>query len=301
MRPSDRRAAPGIVLILFICVLLMADRAFGATPTVAVEPCALLTLEEVGAVLHGTATQGRPHVVKINKVPVGGDCSYRSAENRLVVINLMVDAHPGGHQPKAFETGRRRPHVTDLSGLGDRAYTVTNPNGPPTVTFLRGKILVTIHVQGLDIDAAKQLASLVATRLPDSTGKVPAPVDRSTSSPTPQPRSVPPPPPSSSVLPSPPAGQGTGKLDPALVGSWLMKRPQDRSPFAHLFVQPHGTYSMMVGSKLQGGTIEGSNGVLRLTPKRGGNQESIRYRLVGNDRMEWTDQQGTVVVLNRKR
>jgi hypothetical protein len=135
-----------------------------------------LTLEEVGSVLHGTATQDRPHVVAVNKVPVGGDCTYRSVQNKSIVINLMVDAYPGGHQPNAFENRRRRPDVTDLPGLGDRAFAVTNPRGPASVTFLQGMILVTIHAEDLGIDDVRQLASHVSGRLPETTGASAPPV-----------------------------------------------------------------------------------------------------------------------------
>jgi hypothetical protein len=292
-----RRTAHLLILVItFVSLSLPAGRTGAGRPTVSIEPCSLLTLEEVGAVIHGTAIQGRPHVVKINTVPVGGDCSYRSVQNKLLVINLMVDAYPGGHQPKAFELARQRPHVTDLSGVGDRAFTVTNPNGPPSVTFLRGMILVTIHVQGLGIDAAKQLASFMVPRLPDSTGKAPAPLDSLPSSSTPQPQNMPLP----SRPSSPPIGQGTNQLDPALVGSWLLKRPEGGVPYAHLFVQQNGIYSMKVGSKLLSGRIEGEHGVLRLVPKQGGNSEEIQYRIIGTNQMEWSDQQGNVTVMHRK-
>jgi hypothetical protein len=194
-------------MVVFLgCLLLPStNESWGATPVVTIQPCSLLTLEEVGSVLHGTATQDRPHLVTVNKVPVGGDCTYRSVQNKLIVVNLMVDAYPGGHQQTAFENGRRRPHVTDLPGLGDRAFAVTNPHGPASVTFIQGMILVTIHVEGVGIDDARQLATRVSGRLPETTGAAP-PVS------------------SLSVQPSLPTSQGSDKpgstgLSPSLASA----------------------------------------------------------------------------------
>ncbi|MEX5215813.1 MAG: hypothetical protein NW703_16860 [Nitrospiraceae bacterium] len=280
MHTSDRATAGGLLfLVTFACWFVVAEQTFGATPTVSVEPCSLLTLAEVGAVIHGTATQGRPHVVTVNKVPVGGNCVYRSAQNRLLVINLIVDAYPGDKQ-KAFENARRRPHVTDLPGLGDRAFTVTNPHGPPSVTFLSGKILVTINVEGLNVDAAKQLASLVAGRLPATEGTV-------AKSPSPPPV-------------APPA-QASGKLDPALVGSWFLRHPSGRS-IANLDITRHGTFSMtmLAGGKMTQGHVEGENGVLHLYPDRGGHSQEIKYKIVDKNQMEWTDQKGNVTIARRQ-
>jgi hypothetical protein len=266
-------------------MLLLAEGSSAATPGVAIEPCSLLTLAEVGAVLHGTATQDRPHVVKINKVPVGGNCVYRSAQNKLIVINLMVDANPSGHQQKAFEMGRQRPHTADLAGLADRAFTVTNPNGPPSVTFLRGMILVTINAQGLGINDVKQLASIAAGRLPVTGGGAAVSKNAAPTSPPPSTTSV----------------QSSGKLDPALVGSWFLKQPNGRG-IANLYVERDGRFSMtlLAGNKQQSGKIDGDSGVLHLYPDRGGHAQELKYKIIDKNQMEWTDQKGNVTLVRRQ-
>ena len=273
-----RRAIRSLAVSLGAAALLFSSGPALGAP-VAIEPCALLTLDEVGGVIHGTAKQDRPHRVAINKVPVGGNCVYRSAQNKLIVIDLMVDGYPGRHQGKAFENGRQRPHAADVSGLGDRAYAITPPGGPMSVTFLRGSILVTVTVQSLGLDAAKKLAALVAPRLP-ATGALP--------------------PASPPSAPQAPAAQGTGKLDPALVGSWFLTHPNGRS-LANLHVERDGRFSMMLlaGAKQQSGRIEGENGVLRLYPQNGRVQE-LQYRIVSDKQMEWTDQKGNVTVVRRQ-
>lgn len=301
MRPLYRVTADRLLcLVGFLCVLLTADRTFGAKPVVSIEPCSLLTVAEVGAVLHGTATQDRPHVVAINKVPVGGDCVYRSAQNRLIVINLHVDAFPGGHQQKLFENARRLPHVTDLSGLGDRAFTVTNPSGPPSVTFLRGMILVTVMAQGLGINETKQLASLVAGRLPATGGGSPASAAGSHRTPS---ASTPPPAASRSVPPTSASAHGSGTLDPALIGSWFLVQPSINRGIGALTVKRDGTFTMALAEKRRGdraaklsGTIVGENGVLHLYPDLGGRAQELRYRIVNKKQMELTDQLGNVMI-----
>ncbi len=291
IRPCQRiTTIPLLFTVGIVCILLTVERSVGGVPAVPIEPCSLLTLAEVGAVLHGTATQDRPHVVKINKVPVGGNCVYRSAQNKLIVINLMVDANPTGHQQKAFDMGRQRPHTADLAGLGDRAFTVTNPNGPPSVTFLRGMILVTINAQGLGINDVKQLASIAAGRLP-ATGGGPA----VSKSPSPSSSDATSPPPSTSSM------QGSGKLDPSLVGSWFLKQPSGRA-IANLYVERDGRFSMTIlaGNKQQSGKIDGDNGVLHLYPDRGGHTQELKYKVIDKNQMEWTDQKGNVTIARRQ-
>jgi hypothetical protein len=211
---------------------------------------------------------------------------YRSAQNRLIVINVMVDANPGGHQPKLFENERKRPHTADLTGLGDRALTSTNPNGPPTVTFLKGMILVTINAQGLSLDDVKTLASIAVGRVPD-TG--PAPAATSSASPPP-----------ASTQPAA-ATSGNGKLDSALVGAWFLKHPSGRS-IANLSVERDGRFSMtlLAGNKHQSGKIDGENGVLHLYPDRGGNAQELKYKMVDKNQMEWTDQKGNITIARRQ-
>lgn len=149
-----------------VLVLMASGLSAGHLPAAEVEPCSLLKLEEVGAVLQGPATMGQPHRVRLNGVTVGGDCFYRSELDRTTVVTLTVDAYPAGHQRATFDRGRQRPHVLDVPNLGDIAYAHAPPNGLQSVTFLRKQTLVTISVVGVGLPEAKELAALAAARLP---------------------------------------------------------------------------------------------------------------------------------------
>lgn len=146
------------------------ESSASATSAVAeVEPCSLLTLAEVSAVLNAPAIMGRPHRIRRNNVTVGGDCVYRSEREQTTLVTLQVDAYPAGHQQDAFTLGRQRPHVVDVSGVGDAAYAKDPPSGPKSLTVLWGKVLVTVIVTDpLGVAEARQLATLAGARLPIS-------------------------------------------------------------------------------------------------------------------------------------
>lgn len=133
--------------------------------------------------------------------------------------------------------------------------------------------MTTVEVTGLSIEEVKQVASVVAPRLPTS---VIEPL-------------------------SPATPKATGTLDPALVGSWFLKQPNGRG-LANLDVKRDGTFFIMLlaGAKMQNGTIDGENGVLHLYPERGGRPQEIRYRILDKNQMEWTDQRGNVTIARRQ-
>ncbi len=272
----------------------------GAAGAVAeVEPCSLLTLAEVSVVLNAPATMDRPHRVRRNNVTVGGDCVYRSGRERTTLVTLQVDAYPAGHQRTAFARGRQRPHVVDVSGVGDAAYATDPPGGPKNLTFLQGEVLVTVIVTDpLGVAEARQLATLAAARLPAPTAESPAPSTSSQPSASTQPGTCRQQPGS----PAPPAafdppGQPVGNLDPVLVGSWYLTQPSGRAR-ANLTVRPDGVFLMelLASGRTQQGRIEGRDGVLRLRTEDGRVQE-IRYQVIAADQMEWIDQNGSVTVV----
>ena len=218
------------------------------------EPCALLTLAEVGAALKAPATMDRPHRIRSNNVTVGGDCFYRSGRDRSTLVTLTVDAHPSGHQRTSFARGRQKPHVVEVSGVGDAAYADTAPSRPPSVTFLRGDVLVTVTVTDpLGVAEAKQLAMLAAARLPAATAESPAPSTR---------------PPSSAQVPSrmpqlpteSPAASTPPSIDSALIGTWKFD-----GFTADMFwvVRADGSYRLHgwgAGNQQQRGHFEGAKG-----------------------------------------
>ena len=273
-------ATLGLTLTIGLAGLLLTGGGALGAP-VAIEPCSVLSLEEATTVLKGPAKQEVPSPIRYQGISTGGTCVYRLRKDPMVTITVRVDATPTGAQRQRFAAGLRRGPAAEFSGLGDRAYTEIRTKGPQSVTFLRGETLTTVTVEGLGIDEAKQVAALVAPRLPASTGEPP---------------------------PSPPkfsrsaaSTHGSGHLDPALVGSWFLKQPDGRA-LANLDVKRDGTFSMMLlaGAKMQSGRIEGENGILRLHPERGGRVQELRYRIVDKNQMEWTDQKGNVTITRRQ-
>jgi hypothetical protein len=101
--------------------------------------------------------------------------------------------------------------------------------------------------------------------------------------------------------PPPPAQKESGKLDPALVGSWFLKQPSGRA-IANLQVEGDGRFDMtlLAGNKQQRGNIDGENGVLHLYPDGGGPGQEIKYSIVDKNQMEWTDQKGVTTIARRQ-
>lgn len=216
-----------------------------------------------------------PSPIKYKGVSAGGTCMYRSQKDSNKSITVRTEAAGTGDQRRRFEAGLRHSRGGEFPGIGDRAYFGSQVlKGSEALTFLRGETLTTITVAGLGVEEAKQVASLVAPRLPTS--------------------AIEPPPP-------PPAEKGSGKLDQALVGSWFLRHPSGRS-IANLDIKRDGTFFMTLsaGAKMQKGNVDGENGVLHLYPERGGHTQEIKYKIVDKNQMEWTDQNGNVTIARRQ-
>jgi hypothetical protein len=254
-----------------LALVAMSIPANNGLAAAALEPCSVLSAQEASSVIKAPVKQDVPSPIKYQGISVGGTCLYRSQNDWMVTITVRSDATPAGGQRQMFEAGLKR--ATAVSGIGDRAYLEARSQGPSSVTFLRGDTLATVTVEGLGIDAAKSVAVLVAPRLPSS-------ID---------------------VAAQPPPAKGTGKLDPALVGSWFLTQADGRG-LATLTVESDGRFFMtlLAGNKTQSGQMDGQNGVLHLYPERGGTAQEIRYRSVQKDQMEWTDAKGTVLHVRRQ-
>lgn len=255
-------------------LLLSQSRALGGT-TSSLEPCSVLSPEEASSVLKGPVKQEVPSPITYKGLSTGGTCMYRLQKEPMVSITVRTDATPTGAQRRRFEAGLRKSRGGEFSGIGDRAYFESQVlKGSEALTFLRGDTLTTVTVAGLGIEEAKRVASLIAPRLPITVIEPPVPSS---------------------------AQKGSGKLDPALVGSWFLKQPDGRG-IANLRVEQDGRFYMtlLAGNKQQQGNISGENGVLHLYPERGGRPQELRYRIVDKNQMEWIDQKGNLTIARRQ-
>jgi hypothetical protein len=139
-----------------------------------------------------------------------------------------------------------------MPGVGDTAYADTAPSRPPSVTFLRGDVLVTVTVtHPLGVAAAKQLATLVAARLPASAAESAEPPTRPPSSGRVA---------ASQLPPTSPAPLTQPSIDAALVGTWKFD-----GFTADMFwvVRADGSYRLHgwgAGNQQQRGRFEGVQG-----------------------------------------
>ena len=54
--------------------------------------------------------------------------------------------------------------VTDVSGVGDKAFFITAGSGGGSLLVLKGLVLVTVTVQGVSSDQAKSASIALATK-----------------------------------------------------------------------------------------------------------------------------------------
>ena len=267
---------PAIVAaVLGAAGLFFACRNEAPAATVSLEPCSVLTEDEASAVLKSPVTRDVPSPIKYKGISTGGTCLYRSQKDSNKAVIVRTDATPTGAQQQRFEAGLRKAKGGELSGIGDRAYFASQvQKGSEALTFLRGNTLATVTALGLGVEEAKQVATLVAPRLPTTV--------------------IEPPPPR-------PAEKSSGKLDPALAGSWFLRQPSGRS-IANLDIHRNGTFSMTVsrGAKMIQGNVDGDDGVLHLYPQGGGSSQEIKYKVVDKNQMEWTDEKGNVTIARRQ-
>jgi hypothetical protein len=265
-------AALGIMGLLLFC----GSQSLGGSDNSApLEPCSVFSAEEASKVLNSPVKQEVPSPIKYKGVSAGGTCMYRSQKDSNKSITVRTEATGTGNQRRRFEAGLRHSRGGEFPGIGDRAYFGSQVlKGSEALTFLRGETLATVTVAGLGVEEAKQVALLVAPRLPTS--------------------AIEPPPP-------PPAQKGSGKLDSALIGSWFLRQPSGRA-IANLDITRNGTFSMMVsrGAKMMNGNVDGENGVLHLYPEGGGHPQEINYKVLDKNQMEWTDQKGNVTIARRQ-
>ncbi len=252
-----------------------SDAPGGAGGSASLEPCSVLSAEEASAILKGPVTREVPSPIHYKGISTGGTCMYRLQKEPMTSVTIRTDATPTGAQKRRFEAGRRHAKGDELSGIGDHAYFESQVlKGSEALTFLRGETLATVTVAGLGVEEAKRVSSLVAPRLPTTV--------------------IEPPPP-------PPTEKGSGKLDPALIGSWFLKQPNGRA-IANLRVEGDGRFYMtlLAGNKQQRGNIDGENGVLHLYPDGGGRGQEVKYKILDKDEMQWTDQKGVVTIARRQ-
>jgi hypothetical protein len=277
--PGFSRPALVVLLVLLPTISHGIASEVGSAPVrgaaTSLEPCSVLSADEARAFLNGPVKQEVPSPIRYRGVSTGGTCVYRSQKDSNLVLSIRTDATPTAAQHRQFENGRRRVGGKEISGIGDRAYVEARGSGH-VVTFLRGQTLGTVTVQGLSVDAARKVAARVAGRVPAALALA-----------------QPTPPPSTSVK--------VGALDPALVGSWFLRQPNGRA-VANLHIARDGRFdlTLLAGNRQQVGRAEGTKGVLRLHPERGGRTQEIRYRVLDKNQLEWTDQQGQVTIVRRQ-
>lgn len=122
-----------------------------------IDPCALLTKEEVGTVLGQEVSEAK---VRTSPRP---NCQYSIGEGSVTVFVFTDTSAAGG-----FQAGKtmQDAHTEVVSGVGNEAYWSPDIK---TLNVLKGNIYFTIQFYGVSSgskETMKALAQKAATRLP---------------------------------------------------------------------------------------------------------------------------------------
>ena len=157
-----------VVKILFlttlaICFVACSDRPSPPTNTrpaetiSSIDPCSLITKEEVGTVLGQEVSEAK---VRSSPRP---NCQYSVGEGSVTVF-VFTDATAAG----GFQAGKtmQDAHTEVVSGIGDEAYWSPDIK---TLNVLKGNIYFTVQFYGVSSgskETMKALAQKAASRLP---------------------------------------------------------------------------------------------------------------------------------------
>ena len=157
-----------IIKILFlttsaICLVACSERPSPPTNTKpaetvsSIDPCSLLTKEEVGTVLGQEVSEAK---VRSSPKP---NCQYSVGEGSVTVFVFTDPSAAGG-----FQTGKTMQdvHTEVVTGVGSEAYWSPDIK---TLNVLKGNIYFTVQFYGVSSgskETMKALAQKAATRLP---------------------------------------------------------------------------------------------------------------------------------------
>ena len=150
------------VLALVISGTVAAGCARGGAGFDTTQPCDLFTEQEVAAAVRTQVTESDMGALDL-KGPVVHECRWLARpgpENWLVRVTVSLDVElyvpPDAAAP--------------LTGLGDKAYQVTDEAGFVTIAFVRGEYLVSVHFPTqpphvMTVDDGARLANQALERL----------------------------------------------------------------------------------------------------------------------------------------
>ncbi|MCP5368239.1 MAG: hypothetical protein H6907_16240 [Hyphomicrobiales bacterium] len=134
-----------------LCLLSLAGMALPAAAG-QLDPCQLLTQDEVSRAL---GTPANPGVVgglsRRGSEIVGGQCSYRAANNPVTQVSISLDAYPGLDKAKSYDLSCRNATVKDMAGVGRGACAFVSPGGFVNLTVLADGALLRLTLSGRGI------------------------------------------------------------------------------------------------------------------------------------------------------
>ena len=152
-----------LLTTLAICFVACSERpspptnSKSAETVSSIDPCSLLTKEEVGTVLGQEVSE-----VKVRSAPKP-NCQYSVGDGAVTVFVFTDPSAAGG-----FQTGKTMQdvHTEAVTGLGNEAYWTPDIK---TLNVLKGNVYFTVQFYGVSSgskETMKALAQKAATRLP---------------------------------------------------------------------------------------------------------------------------------------
>ncbi len=143
-----------LICIGFSAMLILSPLAANAEPLAKADPCALLKMEDVTPLLGGTPE------AKSSK----GACSWIIAGKQSKLVTAKYPS-TGVMADMAFATARKNAAkvgpVSDLKGLGDKAFVRLGPFGVFLVIFNDGHLLQIQYKTEADVGTSEDLKVLL--------------------------------------------------------------------------------------------------------------------------------------------
>jgi hypothetical protein len=137
----------GFILVIMICLFLAACGGSSAPLVKAdIDPCSLVSEQEAGQIFGKTmkATQGKPIEIAGSKTV---SCDYQSPDFSFGSVSLVI--YQDANTARAgFDQLKGTRSTTDVSGLGEGAYTQETANVTILTVLKSNVILMTSAVGG---------------------------------------------------------------------------------------------------------------------------------------------------------
>jgi len=159
------KARLAFIAACFVIVFHSVPAAFRFTPPT--DACALLTPEQVSAVLGVTAGPGQPVMPPSRLICGWAQASEKNHSGKRVVLSIygQLGTRTPADRFATAKTPIQGTEKTPVSGVGDDAFYSTTPGLGTGLVFKKGDSAFDLHVYGFPVDEIKAKEKTLAAAI----------------------------------------------------------------------------------------------------------------------------------------